>query len=82
MVIIRYKELWGDQGSQSDIVKDIAAMANSGGGVIVYGVTEEQKCASDRVDAGEVTEEAAAAEGEEEAEGGEEEAAEAEAESE
>lgn len=37
---------------QSDFVKDVAAMANSGGGIIVYGVTEVQKAASGRVDVG------------------------------
>lgn len=40
----------------SDFPKDIAAMANSGGGVIVYGVTESQKKATDRKDTGQLTE--------------------------
>ena len=35
---------------QSDFPKDVAAMANSGGGVIVYGVRESQKVATGRVD--------------------------------
>lgn len=38
--------------AQHDCVKDIAAMANSGGGLIVYGVTETQKAATGRVDVG------------------------------
>lgn len=38
---------------QTDFPKDVAAMANSGGGVIVYGVHEEQKAATERVDVGE-----------------------------
>jgi hypothetical protein len=42
--------------AQSDTVKDIAAMANSGGGVIVFGVQEEQKRATRRTDIGEVSE--------------------------
>lgn len=37
---------------KSDIDKDIAAMANSGGGIIVYGVLEEDKRATSRHDAG------------------------------
>lgn len=40
----------------SDYVKDIAAFANAGGGVIVFGVTETDKAASGRHDAGEITE--------------------------
>lgn len=40
----------------SDIVKDIAAFANAGGGMIVFGVTETNRAASGRHDAGEVTE--------------------------
>jgi len=36
----------------SDFPKDIAAMANSGGGVIVYGVEEVQKHAAARIDCG------------------------------
>lgn len=41
---------------QTDYPKDIAAMANSGGGVIVYGVLETQKAATGRVDVGELDE--------------------------
>lgn len=40
----------------SDIVKDIAAFANAGGGMIVFGIDETSKAASGRVDAGELTE--------------------------
>lgn len=40
----------------SGIVKDIAAFANAGGGMLVFGVDETQKAASARVDAGELTE--------------------------
>lgn len=42
--------------AQTDFPKDVAAMANSGGGVIVFGVTEDQKAAAGRVDVGEVSE--------------------------
>ncbi|MEU3625359.1 hypothetical protein BS329_30630 [Amycolatopsis coloradensis] len=42
--------------AKSDVLKDIAAMANSGGGVIIYGVAEDQKKATSRVHVGEVTE--------------------------
>ena len=42
--------------SDTDVPKDIAAMANSGGGMIVYGVTEDQKAATGRRDTGEFTE--------------------------
>ena len=41
---------------QSDFPKDVAAMANSGGGVIVFGVQESQKAATGRVDVGELDE--------------------------
>ena len=41
---------------QSDFAKDVAAMANSGGGIIVYGVTESKKAATGRVDAGDCDE--------------------------
>ncbi len=41
---------------KSDYPKDVAAMANSGGGVIVYGVRESQKAATGRVDVGEFDE--------------------------
>ena len=40
----------------TDFPKDVAAMANSCGGLIVFGVDEEQKAATDRVDVGEVSE--------------------------
>ncbi|WP_200936757.1 AlbA family DNA-binding domain-containing protein [Leifsonia sp. Root112D2] len=40
----------------TDFPKDVAAMANSGGGVIVFGVRETQKAASERVDVGEFDE--------------------------
>lgn len=40
----------------SEFPKDVAAMANARGGTIVYGVTEHQKVATGRVDAGELTE--------------------------
>jgi len=42
--------------AQTDVPKDIAAMANSGGGMIVYGITEDEKAANGRKDAGEFTE--------------------------
>lgn len=38
--------------SEGDVKKDIAAMANSGGGMIVYGVEESQARATGRCDAG------------------------------
>lgn len=37
---------------ESDFPKDVAAMANSGGGMIVYGVTESGKAATGRFDVG------------------------------
>lgn len=40
----------------TDFPKDIAAMANGGGGVIVYGVEETEKVAVRRVDVGDLTE--------------------------
>jgi hypothetical protein len=40
----------------TDYPKDIAAMANSGGGVILYGVAEEDKKATARVDVGDLSE--------------------------
>lgn len=42
--------------AQSDTVKDIAALANSGGGLIVYGFSEKQSRATGRLDVGEVSE--------------------------
>lgn len=42
--------------TQTDFPKDVAAMANSGGGVIVYGIAEKQKAATERLDIGEVDE--------------------------
>lgn len=41
---------------QTDFPKDVAAMANSGGGIIVFGVREAQKAATGRVDVGELDE--------------------------
>jgi hypothetical protein len=41
---------------QTDFPKDVAAMANSGGGLIVYGVRESQKAATGRIDVGEFDE--------------------------
>lgn len=41
---------------QTDFPKDVAAMANSGGGLIIFGVREQQKVATERVDVGELTE--------------------------
>lgn len=42
--------------SQQDFPKDVAAMANSGGGVIVFGIEEKDKKAMGRVDVGVLTE--------------------------
>lgn len=42
--------------SQSDVPKDIAAIANAGGGMIIYGVEESQKAATGRKDTGEFAE--------------------------
>lgn len=42
--------------SQTDFPKDVAAMANSGGGLIVFGVHESGKAATKRVDVGEFDE--------------------------
>lgn len=42
--------------SQQDFPKDVAAMANSGGGVIVFGIEENDKKATGRVDVGVLTE--------------------------
>jgi hypothetical protein len=42
--------------SQTDFPKDVAAMANSGGGIIVFGVRESQKAATERIDSGELDE--------------------------
>ncbi len=41
---------------QTDFPKDVAAMANSGGGLIVFGVRESQKAATERVDVGDFDE--------------------------
>lgn len=41
---------------QTDFPKDVAAMANSGGGLIVFGVAESQKKATGRIDVGDFTE--------------------------
>lgn len=40
----------------SDIIKDIAAFANSGGGMLIIGVEEEEKAASGRIDADDLNE--------------------------
>lgn len=42
--------------NQTEFPKDIAAMANRGGGIIVYGVDEAQKAATKRVDVGDADE--------------------------
>lgn len=42
--------------TQTDFPKDVAAMANSGGGIIVYGVLESQRAATGRSDVGEFNE--------------------------
>lgn len=42
--------------ASSDFPKDVAAMANSGGGTLVFGMTEEQKAATGRKDVGDLTE--------------------------
>lgn len=42
--------------SDTDFPKDVAAMANGGGGVIVYGVSESQKAPDKRVDVGDLSE--------------------------
>lgn len=42
--------------SQTDFPKDVAAMANSGGGLIVFGVRESEKAATKRVDVGDFDE--------------------------
>ncbi|MFC0627474.1 AlbA family DNA-binding domain-containing protein [Kribbella deserti] len=42
--------------ADTDFPKDVAAMANGSGGVIVFGVTEDQKAAVGRVDVGEIDE--------------------------
>lgn len=41
---------------EGDYPKDVAAMANNGGGMIVYGVEEDQKAATGRKDTGELKE--------------------------
>jgi hypothetical protein len=42
--------------SETDFPKDVAAMANGAGGVIIFGVDEKQKAATGRVDIGEFDE--------------------------
>lgn len=42
--------------NETDFPKDVAAMANSGGGVIVYGIEEGEKRATGRKDTGRLTE--------------------------
>jgi hypothetical protein len=44
------------EGTAQYGIPHVAAMANSGGGVIVYGITENQKAAAGRHDIGEVDE--------------------------
>jgi len=41
---------------ETDFPKDVAAMANSGGGLIIFGVRESQKAAAERVDVGDLDE--------------------------
>jgi len=41
---------------QTDFPKDIAAMANGAGGVLVFGVREKQKAANERIDVGDFDE--------------------------
>ena len=43
--------------TNGEFPKDIAAMANSGGGIIVYGVNKRQKKATARTDVGDFTQE-------------------------
>lgn len=45
-----------DKLTTGEFPKDVAAMANSGGGMLVYGVEESQKAATGRVDVADVTE--------------------------
>jgi len=40
--------------TNSDFPKDVAAMANSGGGTLVYGITETERAATGRKDVGEL----------------------------
>lgn len=42
--------------TQTDFPKDVAAMANAGGGILVYGVEEDQKKATSRRDVGDFDE--------------------------
>lgn len=42
--------------NQTDFPKDVAAMANNGGGTIVYGVEADEKSAANRVDVGTLSE--------------------------
>jgi hypothetical protein len=42
--------------NQTDFPKDVAAMANAGGGLLVYGIGETQKVATKRLDVGSLTE--------------------------
>ncbi len=47
--------------TNTDYPKDVAALANAGGGVLVYGVTESERAATGRKDTGDLTEAHAAA---------------------
>lgn len=42
----------GKELVKSDFPKDVAAMANRGGGTLVFGITEHEKCATGREDVG------------------------------
>ena len=42
--------------TNSDFPKDVAAMANAGGGTLVFGITEAEKAATGRKDTGELKE--------------------------
>lgn len=50
------KTFAGRELVKSDFPKDVAAMANRGGGTLVFGITEEEKAATGRLDVGPLTE--------------------------